>query len=170
MDEDADGKPLVQVAELDFQRQEWTKAGKSFRVVAVRRRDRDSSKQALLWEGLDFNAQAFITNNCDADAEQIAADYDGRAGVEPRIAEAKGFGLAKVPSADFEANHAGFLLKLLTMNLLRRFVRCCAPQLRSWRMPWIIQTLMRVVGRLTTSGGQTFLHVRSDSAIFPLLN
>lgn len=168
---DADGKPLVQVAELSFfQRQEWVDAKKSFRVVAVRRRDRDSSKQALLWEDVDFSAQAFITNNRIDATETIVAEYDGRAEVEPWIAELKGIGLAKVPSADFQANQAAFLLKLLTVNLIRRYVRLCAPRLKSWRMPWLIQALLRVPGRLTTSGGQTFLHVRSDSAVFPLLH
>jgi hypothetical protein len=170
VDEDAFGEPLVQVAELDLQREGWGKLGKSFRVVVVRRRDRDNGKQALLWDGLDFSAQAFITNNRIAAAEDVVAEYDGRAEVEPRIAELKGFGLAKVPSSDFEANHAAFLLKLLAFNLLRRYVRCCAPDLKPWGTQWIIQALLRVPGRLTTSAGQTSLHVRSDSAVAPLLN
>jgi len=45
VEEDADGEPLVQVTELNFQRDEWTQIQRRFRVIAVRRRDRDTGKQ-----------------------------------------------------------------------------------------------------------------------------
>ena len=56
VEEDADGDPLIQVCELDFQRATWKETGKSYRVIAVRRRDRDTGKQVQLWEHLDYTA------------------------------------------------------------------------------------------------------------------
>ena len=170
VDEDADGEPLVQVCELDFQRVAWKGTGKSYRVVAVRRRDRDTGKQVQLWEHLDYTVQVFITNNRQDTLADIAADYDGRAEVEPRIAELKnGVGIGKVPSQDFNANHAAFLLKLLTHNLMRRYVLDEKSELSTWRMQWLCRTLFRVPGRLTRSGRQVSLHVPPQCALHDLL-
>jgi hypothetical protein len=60
VDVDADGKPLRQVAELSFRRDGWTNAGKAFRVIAARYRDRDSGKQVQLWSDLDYCVKAFV--------------------------------------------------------------------------------------------------------------
>ena len=170
VDEDADGEPLIQVCELDFQRVAWKDTGKSYRVVAVRRRDRDTGKQVQLWEHLDYTVQVFITNNRQDTLADIAADYDGRAEVEPRIAELKnGVGIGKVPSQDFNANHAAFLLKLLTHNLMRRYVLDEKSELSTWRMQWLCRTLFRVPGRLTRSGRQVSLHVPPQCALHDLL-
>lgn len=170
VEEDADGDPLIQVCELDFQRATWKETGKSYRVIAVRRRDRDTGKQVQLWEHLDYTAQVFITNNRQHAAADIAADYDGRAEVEPRIAELKnGIGIGKVPSRDFNANHAAFLLKLLTHNLVRQYVLDVKPELSAWRIQWICRALFRVPGRLTRSGRQVTLHVSPHGALHNLL-
>jgi hypothetical protein len=170
VEEDAVGAPLVQVCELEFQRAAWQETGKSYRVVAVRRRDRDTGKQVQLWEHLDYTVQVFITNNRHTAAEDIVADYDGRAEVEPRIAELKnGIGIGKVPSRDFNANHAAFLLKLLTHNLVRRYVADMKSELSTWRMQWICRALFRVPGRLTRSGRQVTLHVPPHCALHDLL-
>lgn len=170
VDEDADGKPLVQVCELDFQRASWNETGKSHRVIAVRRRDRDTGKQVQLWQDLDYTVQVFITNDRDQAAEDIVAEYDGRAEVEPRIAELKnGVGIGKVPSRGFNANHAALLLKLLTHNLLRRYVFDQKPELSTWRIQWICRALFRIPGRLTRSGRQVTLRVPPKCAIYDLL-
>jgi hypothetical protein len=97
--------------------------------------------------------QAVLTNDIDADADELAREYDGRAGIEPLIADLKGaWGIGKVPSADFQANHAALLIKLLTHNLLKRYVLACAPALAAWRAPWIRRVLIIVPGRFGRHG------------------
>lgn len=163
---DADGNPLRQVAEISFQRQGWANAERSFRVVATRYLDRDTGKQVQLWPDLEYAVQAFVTNNTLNDAEDIVADYDGRAEIEPAIAELKnGLGIGKVPSKDFNANHAAFLLKLLTHNLVRRFAGAVVPELQSWRLPWLWRYLLRVPGRLLRSGRCWTLRLPTDSLL-----
>jgi hypothetical protein len=153
VDVDADGKPTRQVAEVDFSREEWRKQGVCVRVVAVRSKERETGKQLYLWEDNEWSVQAVLTNDLDADADELAREYDGRAGIEPLIADLKGaWGIGKVPSADFQANHAALLIKLLTHNLLKRYVLACAPALAAWRAPWIRRALIIVPGRFGRHG------------------
>ncbi len=92
--------------------------------------------------------------------------YDGRAEVEPAIGELKsGWGIGKIPSQDFRANHAVFLLKLLAHNLMRRFVRWTAPHLSTWRVPWLRRALINVPGRLLRSGRRWTLRVPPKSSL-----
>jgi hypothetical protein len=117
----ADGRVERQVAEVDFARQSWADAGVAVRVVAVRSRERDNGKRVYLWNGLDFTVQAFLTNDAFSDGDAVARRYDVRAGIEPLIGEWKGaWGIGRVPSRGFDADHATPLLKLLTHDLLRR--------------------------------------------------
>jgi len=153
VDKDAFDRPKRQVAEVDFQRVEWKKLGHRFRVIAVRTLDRDSGKQVHLWSDVDYSVQAYITNDTYTDANDIAWEYNGRAEVEPAIAELKnGWGIGKIPSQLFCANHALFLLKLLAHNLMRRFVRWAAPHLAHWRVAWLRRALINIPGRLIRSG------------------
>jgi len=160
VDVDADGKPTRQVAEVSFARGEWNTRGLVVRVIAVRSLERDNGKQLYLWEDAEWSVQAFLTNDMDSDADEIAHGYDGRAGIEPLIADLKGaWGIGKVPSADFAANHAALLLKLLTHNLLRRFVLAVAPALAAWRAPWIRRALLVVPGRFGRHGRSPYLRL-----------
>lgn len=153
VDWDAFGKPTRQVAEVDFERPGWREAGRRFRVVAVRTLERDVGKQVHLWPELEYAVQAYITNDFETDSNELAWEYNGRAEIEPAIGELKhGWGIGKIPSQLFCANHALFLLKLLAHNLMRRFVRWAAPELTSWRMPWIRRALINIPGRLLRSG------------------
>ena len=171
VDWDAEGKPTCQVAEVEFQRKEWTARNKRYRVIALRSRERDSGKQLYLWPELDYTVQVFITNDPNEEAEDIAREYDGRAGIEPRIAELKGgWGLGSFSSQDFDANHALFLLKLLGHNLLRRYVAAEAPELSPWRVPWLRRALLCVPGRLIRSGRTLTLRVAAKSKVSQLLN
>jgi hypothetical protein len=160
VDVDADGKPTRQVAEVDFTRGEWNTRGLVVRVIAVRSLERDTGKQLYLWEDAEWTAQAFLTNDMDSAADDLAHGYDGRAGIEPLIADLKGaWGIGKVPSADFQANHAALLLKLLTHNLLRRYVLAVAPALSTWRAPWIRRALLIVPGRFGRHGRSSYLRL-----------
>jgi hypothetical protein len=174
VEEDADGRPLRQVAEIDFVREEWTKiewanAKKRVRVIAVRSRDCEHGKQLYLWEGLDYTARAYLTNDIYSDADVLAQDYDGRAGIEPLIGEFKSrWGIAKVSSESFDANHATLLLKLLAHNLLRRYVAEKAPHLRTWRAPWLRRALILIPGRLVMAAGRKLvLHMAPRAEFTP---
>jgi len=159
VDVDADGKPTRQVAEVNFARGEWKARGLGVRVIAVRSLDRQG-KQLYLWDDAEWTVQAFLSNDMESDADELAHQYDGRAGVEPLIGELKGaWGIGKVPSSDFEANHAALLLKLLTHNLLREYVLAVAPALAAWRAPWIRRALLVVAGRFARHARGPYLRL-----------
>jgi hypothetical protein len=166
VERDATGSPCTQVAEICFAREAWKELGYPFRVVAMRTRERDNGKQIQLWSNLDYTVQAFVTNDWTAAAEDVAFEYDGRAEVEPAIGELKsGWGIGKIPSQDFHANHAVFLLKLLAHNVMRRFVRWTAPHLSSWRVPWLRRALINIPGRLLRSGRCWMLRMPPKASI-----
>lgn len=166
VDRDAFERPTRQVAEIDFARKSWSDRGCRFRVIAVRSLEHDVGKQVHLWAELDYTVQAYITNDLLGDANDIAFEYNGRAEVEPAIAELKnGWGIGKIPSDVFAANHALFLLKLLAHNVMRRFVRWAAPQLASWRVSWLRRALITIPGRLIRSGRCWSLRVPPRSLV-----
>jgi hypothetical protein len=168
-DRDADGAPIRQVTELRFARDAWRSLGLPVRVIAVRSMERHG-KQLPLLEDIDWTFQVFLTNRTD-DADDIAWDYDQRAGIEPHIAELKGaWGIGQVSSYGFAANHAAFLLKLLTHNLLDRYATTEHPTLPRWRTPWRRRTLLCVPGRMSRSGRRRQLHLPPGSPLLhPLL-
>lgn len=160
VDRDADDKPTRQVAEIEFARNEWRAAGLKVRAIAVRSKDRPNGKQLFLWELDDYTVQVFLTNDMTSPIDELAHRYNGRAGIEPLIAELKGaYGIGKVPSYGFDANHAALLLKMLVHNLLRRFVAAEHPRLRTWRAPWLRRALLLVPGRLVTRGRSRVLRL-----------
>ena len=166
VERDAFGQPATQVAEISFARDAWKELGYPFRVVAMRTRERDNGKQIQLWSALDYTVQAFVTNDWTTAAEEIAFEYDGRAEVEPAISELKsGWGIGKIPSQEFRANHALFLLKLLAHNVMRRFVRWAAPDLSTWRVPWLRRALINIPGRLLRSGRRWWLRVPPKTTV-----
>lgn len=174
VDRDADGRPLRQVATIDFARLQWSQRSLRVRVIAVRTRDRLNGKQIFLWDDQDYTAQVFLTNDFDSPPEDLASKYNDRAGIEPLIAEFKSaWGIDKVPSTTFAANHAALLLKLLAHNLLRRYVAehvTHLPALCSWRAPWLRRTLILIPGRLVRRGRTWHLRMSPRPAVMPLLN
>jgi hypothetical protein len=166
MDVDADNRPIRQVAELAFSRASWRDKGATVRVIAVRSLERHG-KQLPLLDGADWTVQVFLTNRVD-DANDVAWDYDRRAGIEPLIAECKGaWGIGHASSYSFAANHAVFLLKMPTHNLLDRYATEQFPNLPKWRTPWRRRTLLRVPGRLSRSARGRKLHLPSGSPLLP---
>lgn len=153
IDTDANGKPSRQVAQIDFQREDWPL--RHYRVIAVRTNERDSGRQVFLWEGLDLSVQFFVTNDHFSDIDEVARCYDPRAGVEPLIGDLKnGFAIGKASSADFNANETAFLIKLLAYNLLRRWTAAKFPAQIEWRTSWIRRAAILVPARLLRSGGR----------------
>ncbi len=166
VDIDADKQPIRQIAELDFARETWREQGLSVRVIVVRSLERHG-KQLPLMDGVDWTVQVFLTNRVD-DANDIAWDYDQRAGIEPLIAEFKGaWGIGHASTYGFAANHAMFLLKMLTHNLLDRYATEQFPHLSRWPTPWRRLALLRVPGRLSRSSRVQKLHLLPGT---PLLN
>lgn len=164
VDRDAEGAPIRQVAELDFRREPWRVLELPVRVIAVRSLERHG-KQLPLFEGADWTVQVFLTNRPD-EADDIAWDYDGRAGIEPHIAELKGcWGIGEASCHSFDANHAALLLKLLAHNLSHRYVTTGHPEMARWRTAWQRRTLFRVPGRLTRSGRGRQLHLPAGSPL-----
>lgn len=171
VDWDVDGKPLRQVAEIEFERDVWCKAERDFRVVALRTLEETHGGQIFLWDGLEYTVKAFITCDYKTLADDIVREYDDRAGIEPLIAELKNWwGIGKVPSQCFEANHAMLLLKLLTANLVRRYVQAKAPELFAWRVDWIRRVLFCVPGLLRHRANGYKLRVPTYSYLARLLN
>lgn len=171
VDWDADGRPRRQVAQVRFLRGEWAEQAAEFRVLAVRTRDRLSGKQIGLWTDLEYTVQVFITNEWFEAPDDVARRYDGRAGVEPMIGEAKhAWAIGKVPSQCFHANHAALLLKLLAFNLMRRFVETHAPALTKWRTPWLRRVLILIPGRLCRSGRRRTLRLPARAGLARRLN
>ena len=165
---------MRQVALIDFARNEWRHRGVPVRVIAIRTRDRLNGKQLYLWDDNDYTVQVFLTNDIASAPEDLAQRYNERAGIEPLIAEFKSaWGIGKVPSASFVANHAALLLKLLAHNLLRRYVTeglKHMPEIRSWRAPWLRRALILIPGRLVSSGRGWELRMPPRPAVMPLLN
>ena len=168
VDWDAFDDPITEVADVAFERSGWREAGARVRVIAVRTRELRAGRQLYLWDGLDWTVKLYLTNSDDP-AEEIARRYEGRAGIEPLIAEWKnGWGIGEAPCWAFHANHAVLLLKLLAHNLMRRFVRRVAPHLTRWRASWIRRALVQVPGRLVRSGRRWLLRVPSACALMRL--
>jgi hypothetical protein len=154
VDVDAHGHALTQVAEVPFLRPSWLEASIPVRVIARRTREHTSGRQTALWQDADWTTQVFLTNDPFIDPADVPFEYNGRASIEPLIAELKGaWAIGKVPSETFLANHAMFLIKLLAHNLLRRFVRHThlAP-VQTWRASWIRRVLLCIPARLLRSG------------------
>lgn len=167
VDRDAVDRPVTQVAEIEFAREEWTKTGLAVRVVAVRTKEPGAGKQVFLWPDEEYTVKVYLTNDAEP-AEEVAARYEGRAGVEPLIAEWKnGWGIGDMPCWAFDANHAALLIKLLAHNLMRRFARAVAPRLAKarWRIDWLRRALINVAGKLVRSGRQWSLLVPEASEL-----
>jgi hypothetical protein len=170
VDVDAHGHALTQVAEVVFMRPAWLHAGLAVRVIARRTREHTSGRQTALWQGVDWTTQVFLTNDPFIDPADVPFEYNGRASIEPLIAELKNtWAMGKVPSETFVANHAMFLLKLLSHNLLRRFVRHTGlPHLQTWRANWIRRVLLCVPARLLRSGRRWSLRLPPASPLLHL--
>jgi hypothetical protein len=170
VDVDAHGHALTQVAEVMFMRPSWLEAGLAVRVIARRTREHTSGRQTALWNDADWTTQVFVTNDPFIDPEQVPFEYNGRASIEPLIAELKqAWAIGKVPSETFVANHAMFLLKLLAHNLLRRFVsHTRLATLQTWRASWIRRVLFCVPARLLRSGRRWSLRLPPASPLIAL--
>jgi hypothetical protein len=159
VDRDADERPTRQAAEVPYERGSWAAAGLKARMVAVRERDQVNARGKFLWEDLEWSAHAYVTNAAGVPADDIAHRYQGRAEIEPMIAELKGaWSIGQIPTQSFAANEAMLRIKVLSYNLMRRYVAKHHGELAVWRTPWQRIVLIRIPGRLVYSGRQWRLH------------
>lgn len=155
-DEQADGVATQWVGEVPVTRAVWTAAEKRFRLLALRKRGEKSGR--LLWPeyGLEDVVQLFVSNDSEQIPEDVSYVYNGRAGIEPMIAEWKNdWGLGLVSSRVFGANHALLLLKLLAFNALELYARQELPGSSPWRSKWKRRALLLRAGRLIKGPGRT---------------
>lgn len=151
-DRDANDKPTQQIAEIDFVRDEWRALKLPWvRVLAVRSTERQGG---MTLDESGLTVQVILTNDRFSDAEDVVQQYDGRAGIEPLIAEMKqAWGLEKVSSKTFAANEALLLLKGLAHNLLRRLVRQQMPTAaQRWKTTWVRRWLILRPARVVRTG------------------
>lgn len=113
----------IQYNHCFFQPVGWEKA---CRFVAQRiPKERDHAPcapvQFELFEDDRYKYRIFVTS-LTSKAHQVVEEYDGRAGAEPLIGEAKREGLAAIPSKKFQSNHAYFQIVMLSYNLWRYMI------------------------------------------------
>lgn len=163
-DEDADGRPSRQLAELGVRRDSWK--DRRYRVLAARSNERNSGRQVELWPGIDHSLQLFVTNDLHGDADDLVRHYDGRATIEHRIGDLKeGLSIGKASSWSFQANEALFLLRLLTCNLMRLWAAVRHPNVSWWRLTWLRRALIAIPARLLRSGGRWVLRLAPRPAL-----
>jgi len=99
------------------------------RFVSMRiRKSADENKgQESLFEDENYTYRTFVTGFTAA-AHQVIDEYDGRAGAETLIGEAKREGLAAIPSKRFQSNMVYFQIVMLAYNLWRYLKRCAEPK------------------------------------------
>jgi hypothetical protein len=168
VDEDADGHPLEQVAELQWTCATWKKLElRPTRVIVVRSALRQGGKQLWLWPELEMTVQVLLTNDTLSAPEDLVSEYDGRAGIEPQFAEGKQeWGLEKVSSKSFDANEALFQLKLLSQNALHAMATPLAPEkAKRWRSSWLRSLLILRPAKVVRSGRATTVRLGAGPAL-----
>ncbi len=164
-------QPLRQVTAVTFSRRAWDAAAVRWEVIAVREWDRTGGRKLFLWEGEDWTAYALLSNGFDWPEEDIVDAYAARAGIEPLIGELKhGYGMGAVPTEVFSANEAMFLLKVLTHNLVRRYLREHHPHMSGWSIAWVRAVVLLVPGKLVRHARRISVHVPARSALVKRLN
>ena len=135
------------------------------RVVMIRYRPAETGAdgQGKLFDDLDWQTAAMVTN-LDWAEEDVWHFYNQRCAQENYIKEMKdGFGMDKIPSADFHPNFAMMLLKGIAYNLVLglkqeiatgRFTRMTVARLR--------RELFWVAGKIVSHAGSLVLKLSAD--------
>jgi hypothetical protein len=113
----------IQYNSCFFQPGGWEKACRfvAQRIPKDRKRDSSEPQQGELFEDDRYKYRIFVTS-LTSKAHQVVEAYDGRAGAETLIGEAKREGLAAIPSQKFQSNHAYFQIVMLSYNLWRYMI------------------------------------------------
>jgi hypothetical protein len=151
--ESEDDTVVVEVAEILFQRQCWSR---SRRVVISRRKDAQNP-QGHLWDTLGYNYSAYVSD-LEWAAEDICTLYDQRGEVEKTIYELKeDFSIGRVPTQFFLANWADLELKILAFNLLVLYQRQALGYCVLHRAKTLRRRVIALAGQLIRTGGRWVL-------------
>ena len=103
------------ITEFRYQPSGWKR---EYRFIAARY-EKKPDEQTDLFEDTKYKYRVFVTDMSDS-TETIVAEYDGRAGIENLIEEAKNqIGFSKIPGKNFTANGLFLQIVVLTFNLCR---------------------------------------------------
>jgi hypothetical protein len=91
------------------------------RIPKERETDPSEPVQFELFEDDRYKYRIFVTSRTSK-SHRVIEEYDGRAGAETLIGEAKREGLAAIPSKKFQSNHAYFQIVMLSYNLWRYMI------------------------------------------------
>jgi hypothetical protein len=113
----------IQYNSCFFQPTGWEKACRFVAQRIPKERGTAASEpvQCELFEDDRYKYRIFVTSLTKR-AHQVVEEYDGRAGAETLIGEAKREGLAAIPSKKFQSNHAYFQIVMLSYNLWRYMI------------------------------------------------
>ena len=113
----------IQYHSCFFQPGGWEQACRFVAQRIPKERGRASSEpiQCELFEDDRYKYRIFVTS-LRSKAHQVVEEYDGRAGAETLIGEAKREGLAAIPSKKFQSNQAYFQIVMLSYNLWRYMI------------------------------------------------
>jgi len=113
----------IQYNSCFFQPGGWEQACRFVAQRIPKERGRASSEpvQCELFEDDRYKNRIFVTS-LRSKAHQVVEEYDGRAGAETLIGEAKREGLAAIPSKKFQSNQAYFQIVMLSYNLWRYMI------------------------------------------------
>ena len=153
-----------QIQVLSFSWQRPTSWSQPRRVVAVRKRDMDST-QGRLFDNAGWFYSLFVTN-LDWSPEDVARFYDKRADVERTICELKNdLAIGNVPSQSFAANAADLAIKILARNLLVLYRdRGLALRTRH-RVATVRRRYLLIPGRVVRHAGRIILRLASHSPL-----
>ena len=113
----------IQYNSCFFQPGGWEEACRFVAQRIPKEREADPSEpvQFELFEDDRYKYRIFVTSRTSK-PHRVIEEYDGRAGAENLIGEAKREGLAAIPSKKFQSNHAYFQIVMLSYNLWRYMI------------------------------------------------
>ena len=113
----------IQYNSCYFQPSGWEKAWRFVAQRIPKEREAAASEpvQFELFEDDRYKYRIFVTSLTKR-PHQVIEEYDGRAGAETLIGEAKREGLAAIPSKKFQSNYAYFQIVMLSYNLWRYMI------------------------------------------------
>lgn len=118
------------VKDIEYNGCKYQPSGWEHKTRFVAMRIRKSPKETLgqddLFNDENYKYRIFVTD-LQVKPHKVIREYDGRAGAENLVGEAKREGLAAIPSKRFHSNMAYFQIVLLAYNLWRYMKRFAEP-------------------------------------------
>jgi hypothetical protein len=149
------------VSEFIYQPGGWKE---SFRFV-VARYEKKPDEQTDLFEDTKYKYRVFVTD-LKSSAQDIVKEYDGRAGIENLIEEAKNqVAFAKIPGKNFIATSIFLQFVTMAFNLnryLQLFGRDNNKEYHNCEMKTVRQTGLFISAKISDHAKQTIIHFGSE--------